>query len=150
MKSQPEPLTRIHLEIAVALMEVLEKRLPVKFFRSWKKMPDDPEVFLFGFDEDVPEAPYFRLRIVGGGIGDTYSGGTEYEDVYTLLNMKDTKGNRIFFEYDHLSTEWAGDCSRFTCGYFTEEVLLDLETEFYKLIRAGVQLPDHYLFLIKE
>lgn len=147
MPQQNQPLTKQHLEIVTALMQVLEKNTAIRFLRTCRKQDD--EVYHFGFDESQPAAPYFKLQILGGGMGDYYSGTMEYQDVFTIQNMTKVNGWPFRFEYDHQSTDLAGDCSRFDSNAFTEEELQKIETEFYSLLRAGVEVSAACLALIQ-
>lgn len=131
-----------HLKIVVALMQLLEAKTSLTFFGNWKKINESE--YLFGYEEDVPQSPYFQLRILGSGAGDYYSGSVEYENLFKLHDAVDSNGKWIDLYYIHTATNLAGSCSLFQSDYFSELELAQFETEFYKLIRSDVQIPNHF------
>jgi hypothetical protein len=141
-------ITQTQLEIVTGLMQLLKQKQGIQFLLNSKKKPEGE--YLFGFDEDMPEAPWLQLRIIGGGIGDYYSGSVEYEEIYSLENVKDEKGMRMKFRYEHMATNLAGDCSRFYSNYLDDDALDQFETEFYTLWRAGITVPEHYTWLLPK
>ena len=105
-----------HLRIVVALMQLLEAKTSLTFFGNWKKINESE--YLFGYEEDVPQSPYFQLRILGSGAGDYYSGTVEYENLFKLHDAVDSNGKRIDLYYIHPATKLAGSCSLFQSNYF--------------------------------
>lgn len=136
-------LFRYHLEIVEALMLILEKQLPVSFIRSWKQY--EPEHFVFGLTEGNTQVPIIELRILGGG--DTYSGFFDYLNSFEVKQLQ-IEDMPVRLHYTHQSTNLAGDCSLFTTSFFSEDELHELESTFYTLLRAGIQLPEIYDVLL--
>lgn len=141
-REKDRSLKHEHLQIVVALIQLLEAKTSLTILQNWKKINESE--YLFGYDEDLPHSPYFELRILGSGAGDYYSGYVEYENLFKLREAIDSNGKRIDLYYIHTATNLAGSCSLFQSDYFSEAALAQFETEFYALIRSDVQIPDHF------
>ncbi|MFN8243292.1 MAG: hypothetical protein U0X40_04475 [Ferruginibacter sp.] len=149
MKNPSNPLTREHLEMAAALIEVLHDHLAVALAADFAALKE--EHFLFGAVSEDAGRPYLSLSILGGGMGDYYSGSYDYQDIYRLEKYTDANGSRLWVSYDHEATNLAGDCSRFTAsGNVTEAILETIETAFYNKLRAGVTIPKAWLSMLAQ
>lgn len=138
-------ISELHLRIVLSLMKVAEVKYGATFLLNWKELRK--ECYLFGYDEDVPDAPWVEMKITGGGMGDYYSGSYDYYDVFTLKNLFDKKGQPVWLCYDRMATNIAGDCSMLRTDAGNEQETIALEDIFFDTLNSEMKIPDHYMFL---
>ncbi|MDH4472088.1 MAG: hypothetical protein QE487_05735 [Fluviicola sp.] len=135
-------LQQIHLEIAAAYIASLEATMAFTIKKSWKKIDDSH--YLFGFDEENPESVHLQLTIYGASSGDYYSGSTEFENWFKLINAYDRSRKNIGLNFIHTSTSLAGNCSYFETTNVSENNLLAFKSIFSELRNNTIQIPDYF------
>lgn len=139
----PAFLTEERLRIAETFIRCTEEKLAVTIQRTVFVV--NPEEITIGSATSDSVTPRVRVRWIGEGMGDSYSGNYVYQLVYQLENgPRIADGRAYLLKYYYEATDQAGNTSHFV-SHMEEQEAEAFEVAFYALLREQVELPETFI-----
>lgn len=135
----PAFLTEERLRVAETFMRMAEEKVSIRIPRKVFVVNED-EVTI-GSESTDNTTPRIRVRWIGDGMGDSYSGNYVYQIVYQLENGPLIPDGRSYLlKYHYEATDQAGSTSHFASRMDKDEEAF--EEAFYTLLRSEPAIPE--------